>query len=156
MRLAHITLALLCISAPAAADDQPSLPDWMAGCWETRDGDRWTDECWSSARAGMMMGFSRSGQGDEITEWETMRIVLDSPNEAGPMLRMAYIASPQGAPGTVFAWSPSDDEGVTFHDAAHDYPQRIRYWRDGERLNAEISLGDGSNAVRWSYQRIEE
>ncbi len=40
-----------------------------------------------------------------------------------------------------------------FANAAHDYPQRIRYWREGETLNAEISLLDGSKAMRWQYKR---
>ena len=42
---------------------------------------------------------------------------------------------------------------VTFEEAAHDYPQRVRYWREGETLMAEISLLDGSKAMRWTFHR---
>jgi hypothetical protein len=41
---------------------------------------------------------------------------------------------------------------IIFVNPAHDYPQRIRYWQDGRRLNAEISLKDGSRAMRWLYR----
>jgi hypothetical protein len=38
-------------------------------------------------------------------------------------------------------------------NAQHDYPQRIRYWRDGKYLIAETALADGSKAQRWRYSR---
>ncbi|MGY4397037.1 hypothetical protein ACVWZA_002228 [Sphingomonas sp. UYAg733] len=37
---------------------------------------------------------------------------------------------------------------------AHDYPQRIRYWREGKILNAKISLSYGSKRMRWSYSAM--
>lgn len=40
---------------------------------------------------------------------------------------------------------------IVFADPAHDYPQRIRYWRDGAMLRAEISKMDGSRVNRWAY-----
>ena len=40
---------------------------------------------------------------------------------------------------------------IEFSNPAHDYPQRIRYWREGDTLHAEIALLDGSRAVQWSY-----
>jgi hypothetical protein len=52
-----------------------------------------------------------------------------------------------------FGWSPSNEAGVTFFNVAHDYPQRIRYWREGDVLNAEIALKDGSKPMRWVYHR---
>jgi hypothetical protein len=53
-----------------------------------------------------------------------------------------------------FVWvRDSKEPGITFVNAAHDYPQRIRYWRDGRDLMAEVSLADGSKAQRWRYAR---
>ena len=45
---------------------------------------------------------------------------------------------------------------MTFVNETHDYPQRIRYWREGMALNAETSLMDGSSAERWSYMPKSE
>jgi hypothetical protein len=44
---------------------------------------------------------------------------------------------------------------VRFEDRSHDYPQRVRYWRDGEALLAEISMLDGTKAMRWRFRREE-
>lgn len=138
-------LALLCVGAGQEAE--PKLPGWMAGCWIEKKGDRWTEECWTVPRAGMMMGSSRMGRGDKTISWENLRIVMD---EGG----MSYIASPGGREPTTFAWQAAKQSGVTFVNVAHDYPQRIRYWREGEMLMAEISLADGSRPMRWAYKRL--
>jgi hypothetical protein len=141
------------VLSTAAAPEEPKLPEWMTGCWEQRSGDRWTEECWMQPRAGIMLGNGRSGAGDRVSEWEAMQIVLNQEIADGPMIRMAFWAAPSGSNRTLFAWSPSDLPGVTFLNVANDYPQRIRYWRDGERLRAEISLEDGTKAKRWTYWR---
>lgn len=105
-------------------------------------------------RGGMMLGSSRSGSGDRVTEWEAMRIELGADNGDGPLIRMAYRASPQGQGWTTFAWSPDHRAGVSFSAATHDYPQRIRYWREGDLLKAEISLLDGSRARQWTFTPV--
>jgi hypothetical protein len=43
---------------------------------------------------------------------------------------------------------------VTFVNAGHDYPQRIHYRATGDTLTAEISLADGSKAMRWTFNRV--
>jgi hypothetical protein len=100
-----------------------------------------------------MLGSGRSGAGERLLSWEAMQIVLDQSAGDGPVVRMAFWAAPGGAHRTMFAWSPEGGEGVTFTNAAHDYPQRVRYWREGEVLHAETSMLDGSRAQRWTYRR---
>ena len=53
-----------------------------------------------------------------------------------------------------FALSGQGTRMIEFANPGHDYPQRIRYWREGDTLNAEISLMDGSRASRWSYSPL--
>lgn len=142
---------LLLLSVPAQAEDAPALPAWMAGCWQQGAGEDWTEECWTIPRAGQLLGSSRTGKAGRIASWEFMRIEQDVPNGEGQTVRMTFWAAPQGRNWTMFAWSPSAEPGVTFASAAHDYPQRIRYWREGEQLKAEISMLDGSRAQRWTY-----
>lgn len=99
-----------------------------------------------------MLGHSRSGGADDrVSEWELMRIELDAQNGEGPRIRMGFFAAPQGRGWTTFAWSPDPARGVSFFNAANDYPQHIRYWREGKLLNAEISSLNGDNAKRWSF-----
>ena len=149
--------ALLVLATPVAGFAQsaePRLPAWLAGCWEMRDGERWAEECWTIPRGGMMLGSGRAGTADQVTSWESMRIALDEPNGDGPVIRMAFAASPNGKAWTTFAWSPSEESGVAFHNVANDYPQRVRYWREGELLRAEVSLADGTRPTRWTFRRM--
>ena len=139
------------LGAAQAAPAGPIMPDWMAGCWEQVSGTRWTEECWSSPRGALMIGYSRSGRAGTVTEWEVMQIVhSETDDPAVPW--MTFAAAPQGVNRTTFAWVPSREPGLTFVNLANDYPQRIRYWREGKALVAEIALGDGSKPRRWRYQ----
>jgi hypothetical protein len=156
MKLAAFACALALTTTPLAAQEpgNPFLPAWMAGCWEMRDGERWAEECWTIPRGGMMLGSGRTGTGDRVESWENMRIALAEPDPDGTTIGMAFVAAPGGAGWTTFGWRPGEDDGVTFYNAGNDYPQRVRYWREGELLKAEISLGDGSQATRWTFSRM--
>lgn len=135
------------------AATEPKLPDWMAGCWESRTGERWTEECWTIPRAGMMMGSGRSGTGGLLDSWEVMQIETVETDDPA-IDPLTFYGAPKGQNRTAFAWVPGSEPGLTFVNAGHDYPQRIRYWREGEALVAETSLMDGSKAVRWRYRRM--
>ena len=56
-------------------------------------------------------------------------------------------------PPVGFRLVASDGTSATFENPAHDFPQRIQYRRDGDRLVATISARDGSNAMSWTYRR---
>ena len=144
---------MILLSVLLIAAETPELPAWMAGCWEYRAGDRWSEECWTIPRANMMMGSGRNGAGDVLINWETMQITVEETDDPA-VAPMAFWGSPEGKNRTMFAWVSGKEPGVTFINATHDYPQRIRYWRDGEALLAEISLADGSKPVRWRYRRL--
>ncbi len=143
-------LALLPAAALAAPAEAPVMPDWMTGCW-IEEGAQWTEECWMRPRGGNMLGASRSGTGDKVTDTEMMRIDTAVPMGDGSVAPMALRFAQQDGSWTGFAWSPSAAPGVTFVNPAHAYPQRIRYWREGAALIAELSALDGSNAKRWTY-----
>lgn len=155
LRVMMAGLAMLCVGA-AAPEPEPMMPAWMAGCWIQEKGDRWTEECWTGPRAGTMMGMSRMGRGETLGSWETLRIVRNHKVGEGAPIAIAYIASPGGGASTVFSWVPDASGAAVFVNAAHDYPQRIKYWRDGELLMAEISLADGTRPMRWAYQRLQD
>ncbi len=138
-------LALMGQAAPSAGVDDLA---WMSGRWESREGERWTEENWSEPRAGMMMGFSRSGRGETLREFEFIRL------QTGEDGIVAYLAQPGGrAPATAFRLTQYDASSATFENPVHDFPQRIRYQRSGETLTATISAIDGSNAMSWTFRR---
>jgi hypothetical protein len=151
-----IMSAFLMFSTITVAGDRVSneMPDWMAGCWEQRKGDEWTEECWTTPKAGIMLGSSRSGKGEKLFAWEAMQIMLNQNSGDGPVVRMALTAAPSGTNPTIFGWRPNEGKGVSFYNLAHDYPQRIRYWREGKDLIAQISLADGTKPVEFRYKKM--
>jgi hypothetical protein len=133
----------LLIAAGAAAQ----LPAFLTGCWSTSTAEGWTQECWMQPRAGIMLGGSRQGKGDKLNMWEWMNV-----QEAADG-NITFRASPKGAPGATFKAEQATATSITFVNAANDYPQRIRYSIEDGRLEAEISKLDGSDRVRWTFQR---
>lgn len=138
-----------CAALPllAAASDVPEAPapNWIAGAWSETQGTDWTEEYWTSMRGGIMIGAGRSGKGEKLNGWEQPRITRDADGS------LTFWGSPGGAKPVPFRMISSGPQEIVFANPAHDYPQRVRYWREGKLLNAEISLADGSKAMRWSY-----
>ena len=124
------------------------MPAFLAGCWkQRRDQDRWTEECWTDARGSLMIGSSRNGRGEKIANWEWMRVERSADGS------VIFYGSPQGAPAVGFKATEADANSITFVNAGHDYPQRVRYVVTDTGLDAEVSLADGSKPNRWSYRR---
>ena len=115
-------LALL-LTAQSAPPARVSDLAWMSGSWVTSANGRWTEEHWSAPRAGTMIGYSWTGQGETIHEYEYLRL------QAGEDQGIVYLAQPNGGPGTGFHLSASDATSATFENPAHDFPQRIIYCR---------------------------
>ena len=129
-----------------AASAQP-MPAFMAGCWDQTRGEDWTQECWMEPRGGLMLGASRQGKGTKLSSWEQMRV------EQAADGKIVLASAPEGGPAVAFAARTLSPTTAEFTNATHDYPQRIRYELKGEMLEAEISLIDGSKAIRWTYVR---
>ena len=121
---------------------------WLSGRWESMSvRGRWTEETWSAPRGGVMLGYSRSGTGETMREFEFLRL------QAGSDGVPAYLAQPGGRPATTFRLTASEGQSATFDNRQHDFPQRIRYVRTGDVLVTTISRLDGSNAMSWTFRR---
>ena len=141
-------IAFLLLAEAATATATVPMPAFLAGCWEQRtEAGRWTEECWTGPRGGLMLGSGRDGKGDTIRHWEWMRI--ERAADGTP----TFYGSPKGAAAVGFKAVESDAKSITFVNAGHDYPQRVRYAVTDSGLDAEISLTDGSNPNKWSYRR---
>jgi hypothetical protein len=114
----------------------------------TEDGASWSDEVWTDARGGLMLGIARTGFGPKLNSWEIAQI------RQKPDGTISFLAQPQGKPPSEFPMVLVSEEAIEFANPAHDYPQRIRYWRQGKLLMADISKIDGSQAMRWNYRPV--
>ena len=144
--LALMLLMLTPVSIAAAEDTK--LPDWMTGAWERSDSDSWADEYWTPPRAAIMIGASRSGKGETLQFWEHMRIVREADGT------LAFWAVSADQKPVRFVATQKSPEEIIFENSDHDYPQRIRYWREGKLLRAQISLLDGSKPVDFQFRMM--
>ena len=139
--------AFLMLAEATTATPTP-MPAFISGCWEQKRADGgWTEECWTDTRGGLMIGSGRDGKGDQVGHWEWMRI------ERGADGSVTFYGSPKGAAAVGFKATESDGKSITFVNANHDYPQRVRYVVTHAGIDAEVSLADGSKPNKWSYRR---
>jgi hypothetical protein len=153
--LAAAAALLLAAAPPRAADRTAEISalSWLGGQWRTEDdwlasGPAWTEEVWTSAEGGMMLGLSRSVRGFRKGDFEFLRIA------SGDDGNLYYHASPNGAPAVAFRLVRAGSGEAVFENPAHDYPQRIAYRLEGDALVATISLIDGSRAQSWTYRKV--
>ena len=147
-----IAAALLLAAKPASAADIADL-EWLVGAWATEakgETARWTEERWSPARAGTMLGTGLSGRGGKALSYEFMRIAVDEKGE------IAFWGSPQGATPVPFRLESMTESEAVFVNSGHNYPQRIVYRVTGRGMTATTSLADGSNAQIWKYRKIRD
>ena len=120
-----------------AQNDAPSL-DWLEGCWQHTDGP--TREIWDRGFDELFFGRSITVVDGELKFFEDIRIERRDGT-------LTYTVSPQGSEPVSFAAAKQSASSVTFENANHDFPQRIRYSRAGVALTAVISTLEGGNSI---------
>jgi hypothetical protein len=94
-----------------------------------------------------MLGTSRTLAGGALREYEFLR--LQDGADGVPV----YWGAPNGVTPVGFRLTEAGPSRATFDNPDHDYPQRIRYRREGDALVATISAIDDSRAMSWTYRR---
>lgn len=123
------------------------LPAWMSGTWRsTSASGSVTEEVWSTAEGTLMTGMHRNLRPGKATWFEFLRI-----ERRGEEL--VYVAMPGGGTPTEFKATHVENGTITFENPAHDFPKRIRYWKEGAQLCASVDAGDGAKSQRWCWQR---
>lgn len=145
-RTAIMTSAAVAIMAAAPAKDVSEL-GWLSGAWVSEASGKWTEELWTAARGGVLLGVNRSGRGARATGFEFMRIAADQDGT------ISFWASPGGKAPVAFPLISSRPREAVFENPANDYPTRIVYRRKGEALLATISGPAGQNPTRWTFRR---
>lgn len=120
---------------------------WMAGYWLDCSNGREASETWSDPRAGLMVGHAVTVGRDGEASFEVARIGQTPQG-------LAYMAQPEGAPPTVFVLSDGGPNRAVFSNAENDFPTRVIYERDGDRLTARIEGEiDGSpRSMEWTFE----
>ncbi len=147
MRASLFSLALLATASVASAQAPPSIPYWMAGYWLSCEDGTQTAEHWLGAGSGTLLGTNLT-QGEQ-TSFEFLRVAA---NERGGF---SYYSMPNGAPVTEFTMTSNENHRAVFENPSHDFPQRVIYRREGNRLHARIEgeIGGRVEGQDWTFRR---
>lgn len=151
MRKVSLLLLLLPLLGWSSPNGTGGPVDWLAGCWENRDGDRLIEERWMPARGGVMLELGRTTRGDSLVDYEFVILRLSG---ATP----AYEAHPAGQPVETFPAKTVTDSNVIFENLKHDFPQRVGYDRRGADSLLGWIEGDVGGRVRrieFPYHRVD-
>ena len=131
---AGLFVTTLTLALPALGSSPPELPApaWLAGDWCGIDGKARLDERWTRAADGHMFGISQTFEDDKLAMFEFMRIERKDGT-------WAFVAQPNGKPPRSFPEVERGEQRIVFANSAHDFPQRIEYWRDAAGLHAQVS-----------------
>lgn len=140
--------ALLFVPAFAFAQARVESLDWLAGTWTQETADGRVSESWLGPANGLLVAVNLIARANGRRSFEFLRI-------ADTAEGFSYFASPGGKAPVEFKLKESGDKRVVFENAAHDYPQRILYWREGERLVARIegSIKGKERNEEWRFGR---
>jgi hypothetical protein len=137
------TSLFMTLPALAAANDL----SWMEGHWRSEADGRVSEEIWTNGEGGLYLGVNRTISGGQASGFEFLRIINTDE-------RTAYCAQPGGGEAVCFDRVEGGAHAVTFENPEHDFPQRITYVRDGDRLTATISDLAGEQAFSFGWERV--
>jgi hypothetical protein len=150
MRIARFILPSLTLLTSLALPARAStpMPGWLAGTWMREAGAAWAEQMWTMPRDDQMLGLARTGFGPGVTGWDYVRIELT--REGRPEL----VTQPKGKDPVRYPVAVTSDNAIEFANPAAAFPQRLRYWREGQLLMLEVSRMDGSEAERWNFRPV--
>jgi hypothetical protein len=151
---AGIVLALaLTACATAEAQQTSGSLDWMSGYWLSCEEGVQTVESWIGAGGGTMLGANLTRTPGRPEAYVFLRIAQ---NTAGGR---SYYSMPGGrSPPTEFALTELSGQRATFANPAHDFPQRIIYWREGDVMHARIEgeMEGRAESMEWRWNRAAQ
>ncbi len=149
-----VTVAI-CASTAVAQESKPSLTDlaWLGGCWEMNAGDKGLliTEQWMKPAGGLMIGAGRTVRNGKAVDHEFLRIVEETDG-------IFYVAKPvANKDETRFKLMRASGGEILFENPAHDFPQRVIYKLNGDRLTARIEgTKDGkTRGIDFPYVRAK-
>lgn len=148
----HIAVLVVCLGAQAAHAQTPvQAPDAsiLAGYWLSCANGQQVSETWSDRRGGVVLGTNLTLSKGKVS-WEVLRI---APASSGQGLSLFAVPSNQTPAEFPLSAAKSSGGRLVFENLAHDFPQRVIYERDGEKLNARIEgmMGGKLQAMDWSF-----
>ena len=145
MKKIHLLLVLMAFANHAVSQTTSHQTNenfkklsWLAGTWDRTNAKpgRSGRERWELTSTSELRGFGINLQGKDTTFIEKLRIIIKDDN-------IYYVADVQENEKPVyFKLTQITDVGFVCENPEHDFPKKITYHVNGNKLNAQIS-GDG-------------
>jgi hypothetical protein len=151
VRALTISLAMLASTEAAADDADIASLAWLAGCWQSEQGEPGSGEHWLPPAGGTMFGVSRTVKNGKTAEFEFLQLRTNAQG------KLVYIALPSGQKETAFVAAAIDKDAVTFENPQHDFPQKVIYRLHApDRLVARIEglRGGALRGVDFPMKRV--
>ena len=143
--------ALCSFTATAQSPNQIQQLSWMTGTWQQVKENDTVQESWLGPQGNTMVAVNLTQSARRGTSFEFLRIV-EGPNG------LSYMASPNGrSPATEFKLKELGDKRVVFENAAHDFPQRVLYWRDADgslKARIEGTVNGKERGMEWRFEPV--
>lgn len=149
------------VCSAALAEDRPVMPGWLAGTWRLERPDGLVvEEHWRQPVGDVMLGVSQSSREGSTIEFEFLRIEFDREQQ-----RLVYVALLSRQAETRFLGTSVDGvaslpEELRFENPDHDFPQTIRYLREGDNALRAVIAGPardgGWRELEWRYGRVDD
>jgi len=135
---------------PGGTLSQLGQLDFMTGCWEgtfqAEGGSGIIEEYYTSPSDNLMLGTTRYILEGRTVMWEFSKLE----ESEGEVVLTPF---PRGqASEHDFKMTSLGEEEVLFEAPEHDFPRRISYRRDGERLIARIDDGTDEVVDEWEME----
>ncbi|GAB5409903.1 MAG: hypothetical protein BalsKO_22680 [Balneolaceae bacterium] len=145
MKSIFLFICLILCSSTIIAQSLSDL-SWMAGYWTSSEKGTTMEELWTIESGGLMLGLHRDVFSNGRSSFEFLNI---SKIEN----KITYIAQPRGGTGTHFHLIEVSDSRAVFENLEHDFPQRIIYSREGNKLIARIEDESGEKGMQWTWTK---
>lgn len=148
--LATASLALMFCTPTTTAHESPAPTPvsltWLVGDWCGMQGQDGLQESWR-LHGDLLLGMAGTVRDGKLRSFEYTRIGTGKEG-------LEFIAQPGGVPPTSFALTSHGPQRVDFANTAHDFPQRVSYWREGEKLRAEIAGPGEKGEMRIAFEYV--
>lgn len=121
---------------------------FLAGSWISEHGPRRVEEHWTIPAGGTMIGMNRTVVGERTAAYEYLRIEATADG-------IDYVAIPVRQELTRFRLIECANNRAVFENPDHDFPSRIIYERDADKLIGRIegTRGGKEASAQWEWTR---
>ena len=112
--------------------------DWLLGEWKRHDGEtgKETFESWKKLSSSEYSGIGFTLQNGDTIEQERLKLIKFNGNWD------LIVKVSEESESVIFKMTELKSDGFTCENDAHDFPKRIKYWKNGEKINALVSGDD--------------